>query len=194
MHQAAAMLSENAPVEAVHARLIGLTRGLPNDDLFARILASRACGQGVLPSGLGLTPGNYARMIARHFPGLDWPMPDFGDRDKAREEALLLDDLRRLLLSFRAGRDLSECWLADTVAAGCMGSDHLWQDLGLGCRADLSRLIGINFPGLSQRNDKDMKWKKFLYKQLCVLEDLNLCRAPSCEECSDYGNCFGPED
>ena len=44
------------------------------------------------------------------------------------------------------------------------------------------------------RNDRDMKWKKFLYKQLCDRAEINACRAPSCSVCSDYARCFGPED
>jgi nitrogen fixation protein NifQ len=84
--------------------------------------------------------------------------------------------------------------MAEIVSAGCMGDDHLWQDLGLWQRPDLSRLMLNNFKPLAERNDKDMKWKKFLYKQLCDAEGIYVCRAPSCEVCTDYDNCFGPED
>jgi nitrogen fixation protein NifQ len=38
-----------------------------------------------------------------------------------------------------------------------------------------------------------MKWKKFLYRQLCLEEGIYVCRAPSCEVCKDYDLCFGPE-
>ena len=72
--------------------------------------------------------------------------------------------------------------------------DHLWQDLGLWSRKDLGTLMQLNFPQLAARNDKDMKWKKFLYKQLCIAEGIYTCRAPSCEVCADYQHCFGPED
>jgi nitrogen fixation protein NifQ len=51
-----------------------------------------------------------------------------------------------------------------------------------------------NFEPLALRNDKDMKWKKFLYKQLCEAEGIYVCRAPSCEVCVDYDNCFGNEE
>jgi NifQ. len=40
----------------------------------------------------------------------------------------------------------------------------------------------------------DMKWKKFIYKQLCEAEGLYVCRAPSCEVCKDYDQCFGKEE
>lgn len=52
------------------------------------------------------------------------------------------------------------------VATG-MASDHLWQDLGLWSRQDLSELMARNFPTLAAKANRDMKWKKFLYKQLC---------------------------
>jgi len=80
------------------------------------------------------------------------------------------------------------------VATGCMANDHLWQDLGLWSRRDLSELMARNFPTLAAKNDRDMKWKKFLYKQLCEREGVYLCRAPSCAVCCDYAKCFGPEE
>lgn len=98
------------------------------------------------------------------------------------------------MLEARAGLDDSETWLAEIVACACMGMDHLWQDMGLWSRKELSELMHRNFPALAQRNDRDMKWKKFLYKQLCEQEGIYVCRAPSCDVCSDYLNCFGPED
>jgi nitrogen fixation protein NifQ len=55
-------------------------------------------------------------------------------------------------------------------------------------------MLQYNFPELAAKNDKDMKWKKFLYKQLCEAEGLYLCRAPSCEVCIDYPKCFGSEE
>jgi nitrogen fixation protein NifQ len=75
-----------------------------------------------------------------------------------------------------------------------MANDHLWQDLGLWSRQDLSDLMVRNFPALAAKNDRDMKWKKFLYKQLCLQEGVYLCRAPSCAICCDYIRCFGPEE
>ena len=50
-----------------------------------------------------------------------------------------------------------------------------------------------NFRTLAERNTQDMKWKKFLYKQLCISEGIYICRAPSCEVCVDYAACFAPE-
>lgn len=83
--------------------------------------------------------------------------------------------------------------MASIVATACMGLDHLWQDLGLWSRNELSALLHTNFPILAARNIRDMKWKKFLYKQLCEREGIYVCRAPSCDVCADYALCFGSE-
>ncbi len=83
--------------------------------------------------------------------------------------------------------------MASVVAAGSMGGNHLWEDLGLRRRPELTELMRRNFPSLAARNVRDMKWKRFLYKQLCEAEGIHACRAPSCEECADYHVCFSSD-
>ncbi len=85
-------------------------------------------------------------------------------------------------------------WLAHAFATTCMYENHLWQDLQLPSRVVLSDLFAHCFPTLSARNTGNMKWKKFLYKQLCDAAEAPLCKAPSCAVCSDYTVCFGNED
>lgn len=172
--------------------LMARAAGLPNDDLFARMLVSQAGGQSALPAGLGLDSSEFRAMMSRHFPGFGLPArlaraPDLGER------GVEWGDLLGLLMEYRGGADPSETWLATIVATACMGGDHLWQDLGLWQRADLTRLMTGNFPSLSALNTRDMKWKKFLYKQLCDRAGVYVCRSPSCEVCVDYAKCFGPE-
>lgn len=75
-----------------------------------------------------------------------------------------------------------------------MADNHLWQDLGLPSRKELSLLMQTHFASLAKLNAGDMKWKKFLYRQLCEREGLTLCRSPSCGVCSDYPQCFDPEE
>ena len=84
--------------------------------------------------------------------------------------------------------------VAERVALACLGDNHLWQDLRFASRAELSALMGRWFPALVAKNSGDMKWKKFLYKQLCEREELFICKAPSCAVCVDRPICFGPED
>jgi nitrogen fixation protein NifQ len=82
---------------------------------------------------------------------------------------------------------------AEWVALASLGDNHLWQDMGLSCRAELSALMRRWFPALVARNTHDMKWKKFLYKQLCEREEVFVCKSPSCAVCCDHALCFGPE-
>jgi nitrogen fixation protein NifQ len=184
------------PVQYTHGRLMAYATGRNNDDAVACMLASNLNGHGALPPRMGLGSRAVEEMMAYHFPGASlpeasgWSDPQPADSGRADE----WDELCRLLLAHRAGEDESEIWIAIIVANGCLASDHLWQDMGLWSRRDLSDLMERNFPRLAARNDRDMKWKKFLYKQLCVAEGIFTCRAPSCEICRDYDDCFGSED
>ena len=107
-----------------------------------------------------------------------------------------VDDLRLLLLDHAdpAAGPRAECVaVAEQVALACLGDKHLWQDLQLGSRAELSALMRRWFPALVAKNHADMKWKKFLYKQLCEREEIFVCKSPSCAACCDHALCFGPE-
>jgi nitrogen fixation protein NifQ len=84
--------------------------------------------------------------------------------------------------------------LAEAVARACMGEDHLWHDLGLPSRTELSGLLHEHFPRLASRNVNNMRWKKFFYKQLCDQVGVKACRAPSCGVCAHFGECFGSEE
>lgn len=160
----------------------------PNRSLLASMIAGQGAGEGCLPAHLGLGAGRCAQMMAKYFPG---------DPPHSSERSALdipeFADLQKLLLAHRAGERDSERWMADIVATACAGADHLWQDLGLTCRDELTRLMWVNFPALAQDNNADMKWKKFLYRRFCSNEGIYVCPAPSCGKCKDYARCFGPE-
>jgi nitrogen fixation protein NifQ len=105
-------------------------------------------------------------------------------------------DVRALLLdhaSPAAGGAAEAAAVAQTVALACLGNRHLWQDLHFASRAELSALMQRWFPALVAKNHADMKWKKFLYKQLCERAELFICKAPSCDVCTDRPVCFGAE-
>lgn len=180
--------------EILHAVLIDKAVGHVNDDWLARIYATWAAGGGALPDWLGLTPAVFRAMMQFHFPGFTLADPPGKGHCLALDRCPEIDDLRRLLLDHRARESVSEAWVAQIVTVACMGTDHLWQDLGVWSRGELSGLLLRNFPALARRNVKDMKWKKFLYKQLCEAEGIYVCRAPSCDACVDYDLCFGPEE
>lgn len=176
----------------LYAELMARAAGHPDDALFAQMISSQIGGMGALPPGLGLAEKDFSALLTKHFPGFQLVVRCSGASDDPR--APERDDVLGLLLEHRANRSISEQWMAEIVTAACMANDHLWQDLGLWSRDHLSRLMAENFPALAAKNVHNMKWKKFLYKQLCEKEDIRICRAPSCEVCADYAKCFGPEE
>jgi len=181
------------PSSQVFCELMSHAVGEGNDHVLACMIATWQGGGGAMPDRLGLSPAAFHRLVEHHFPGANvYALTPMGKAiDPARMDEV--DELVQLMLIDKAGDSPSEVWMAHVVAAGCMASDHLWQDLGLWSRADLTALMRRNFPPLAGRNVKDMKWKRFLYKQLCETAAIYTCRAPSCEVCADYHVCFGPE-
>lgn len=179
--------------DTTYIRLIAASRGCRNSHLLACMIASWMVGEGALPARLGLSNKVFIKLLETNFPGVDLqPFPDKEEMDFDRMPER--DDLIALMMDERAGADDNEQWIAELIASACMGMDHLWQDLGLWSRSELSEMLQHNFPALAARNDRDMKWKKFLYKQLCDKQGIYVCRAPSCDVCSDYSFCFGPEE
>ncbi|MBU0604468.1 MAG: nitrogen fixation protein NifQ [Gammaproteobacteria bacterium] len=134
------------------------------------------------------------RVLARHFPGSETLPALHAAVPEEHAEAIEMDDVVALLLENLTRRDEDNEVLAHAVASACLGSDHLWQDMQLASRRQLSELMGNHFTTLAARNAGDMKWKKFLYKQLCEREEIRVCKAPSCGVCTDYDVCFGPEE
>ncbi len=155
------------------------------------VLAGLAAGRLRAPGPtLGLAPERFAAMLAHY--------RDHADREYALVDppAALdeFDDLVRLFIDHRAHDGPEIEWLAHVIACACMGNDHLYQDMNLPNRQALSDLLRTHFTALFDKNTGNMKWKKFFYKQLCERAEVRACSAPSCQVCSDYANCFGPEE
>lgn len=189
--QAQAMTLASPTRQQFYEYLLAGSDNSANTIWLAQIIASWQAGEGVLPDKLGLTDMQFDQLRQR-FLGLDADTHSAKSLDFSR--MLEKQDLEQLLRKYAATSNEETEWLISIIVAACLGSDHLWHDLGLWSRKDLSAMLQHNFPEMAARNSKDMKWKKFLYKQLCEAEGLYLCRAPSCEVCKDYPACFGPED
>ena len=157
--------------------------------VFASMLTGRSLGEGVLPATLGLVPADFDALWEHYFPGPRLRL-DNGRGENIPE----LSDIHDLLLEYRASEQVPVTWMAQIVAYGCAGRDHLWQDLGLANRDELSLLMETAFPTLAELNVGDMKWKKFIYRHYCSREGIYVCPAPSCGECADYSKCFSPEE
>ncbi|WP_319529249.1 nitrogen fixation protein NifQ [uncultured Cohaesibacter sp.] len=179
--------------QALYQRLMShAVKEDPNAGFLAEMIASWIAGEGALPRFMGLEKDAYDAMLETFFPGMS-PL-DAGDRnDIEPERGPELEDVKALLLTHRNNSTDAELWVAQIVASGCMGSDHLWSDLGLFSRKNLGIMLKHNFTALAVLNDKNMRWKKFFYRQLCAKEGFIMCRSPSCETCSEYKACFAED-
>jgi len=182
------------PLEEGYQRIMLYASGQPNDKTYAAMLASWQMERGVMPDDFGLGDEVFSELLAHHFPRLEQSSLLLPMRAKDEQRSDEAAELVKLLLMYRTNVSESEIWMAHIVAIACQGQDHLWQDMGLWSRSQLSDLLMCNFPELALLNVKNMKWKKFLYKQLCITEGIYTCRAPSCEVCADYANCFASEE
>lgn len=180
--------------QALYNRLISDSGMIPNAHYLATMLSSFVEGESALPAQLGLDEAELDNILSYFFPKAQSVLPDMAGRGLDLERQDEFDELLSLLLSHRANASAFEEQFAKIITSGCMGSDHLWQDLGLWSRKDLSEMLMHNFPALASKNTKNMKWKRFFYKQLCDAEGIYVCRSPSCEVCTDYKVCFSPED
>jgi len=147
---------------------------------------------GGLPEGLGLDGDAVAGLITRLFPDA---FPTLAPLVPG--PVVLGDDemaVRDLLWMYADGGSWLQRLLSAMIARRCTRPNHLWQDLGLRNRGELSQLMSRHFGLLAARNNQDMKWKKYLYRTICRAEGFSLCTAPVCNDCEDFDNCFGAEE
>jgi len=145
-----------------------------------------------LSESTGLTLTELTHLLSETFPHA----LSFLDQMGAGMGLEVSDDercLRDLLARFTTHRTPFQRHLAALIAKRAMRPNHLWQDVGLRSRAELSELLSRHFAPLANRNVNNMKWKKFFYRMICRDEGFRLCTAPSCAECDDFSVCFGDE-
>jgi len=147
---------------------------------------------GSFPDAVGICGSTLRSNIERYFPGSLEQLESFcleGDITISEDERCL----RELLWRFRSTSSEINSLLAILIARRATRGKHLWQDLGLVNRGELSRLMVKHFAQLARRNEHDMKWKKFFYRMICHDEGFTMCTAPCCSECCDSASCFGDE-
>ncbi len=141
----------------------------------------------------GLDAASLGAFVAELFPDAASELTEMAGAAKPEtgpEEQSVVD----ILLMYASGRLDFVRPLAILIARRCQEPRHLWQDLGLRDRGELSELMQRHFPRLKARNSGDMKWKKFLYRLVCGSEGFVLCPAPVCSDCDDFASCFGAEE
>jgi nitrogen fixation protein NifQ len=161
--------------------------------VFASILAVAATEPGKVAERAGLASGELAALIAQLFPDASlavaaWALPGgtIADDDE-------IGMVRDLLLAHRSSLGDAGRWLAGMVARRAMEPNHLWEDLGLRDRSELTRLLMRHFAPIAVRNTRNMRWKRFFYRMLCEDDGLVMCTTPVCSQCRDFDLCFGDE-
>ena len=160
--------------------------------VLASILAVAAMENGAVAERAGLAAEDLANLMAQWFPaacamGVAWHAED------ARADDDEVAMVRDLLLAERSSEGDAGRFLAAMIARRAMEPNHLWEDLGLRDRSELTRLLARHFAPLAARNTKNMRWKRFFYRALCESDGFVMCTTPVCTECRDFDLCFGDE-
>lgn len=160
--------------------------------VLASILAAGVMEGGLLFEKVGLSSDELAALLKQKFPSVRIKGDDLllGSKRDDNDEVTMVRDL---LLAQRSTEGDTSRWLAAMIARRVMEPNHLWADLGLRDRGELSRLLKRHFWPLARRNVNNMRWKRFFYRTLCEDEGLILCTTPVCTECKDFNHCFGDE-
>jgi nitrogen fixation protein NifQ len=116
------------------------------------------------------------------------PASDSG-AEEDEEEAMI----RQILLQNCSGPQQVSEWIAYVIARRGLEPNHLWEDLGLAERPDLTKLLLRHFAPLASKNTRNMRWKRFLYRSLCEAEGFSMCPSPTCDACSEFHICYGDE-
>jgi len=161
--------------------------------VLASVLAAAVMDGGPIAERVGLAERDLDALLAQCFPSV--PARAFawtggGDASIDDETAMVRD----LLLARRSTDGEVGRWLAAMVARRAMEPNHLWEDLGLRERPELSRLLTRHFAPLATRNTGNMRWKRFFYRMLCEDDGFVMCTTPVCTQCNDFDLCFGEEN
>ncbi|WP_322062799.1 nitrogen fixation protein NifQ [Paraburkholderia sp. J63] len=187
---------------ACRDRLTGVPGGACSDAawLFARLVAAREVrGERVL---LGLSAQALAELAQRHFaadaaavlsPSSHFDpylphQPPVVDATHAAFVASMRDFLMGLAAPDVDAAD-ARC-LATILAHACLRPDHLWRDLGLAGRDDVTQMLTRFFPEVVARNREGLRWKKLLARELARATGGVPGPAPGCPGCEDFGFCF----
>lgn len=161
--------------------------------LFAKLVAAREVrGEWRL---LGLSEGQWRGLVSRHFtvdPVAPLVEARGGISVTPQAHLAFVTKLRELMLrdaNPAVSPDDAGC-LASIIAHACLRPDHLWRDLGLSGRDDVSAMLERYFPTLAALNVKNLRWKKFLAQQLALSLGQTPGPAPGCPGCEDFGFCF----
>ncbi|CAB3706303.1 nitrogen fixation protein NifQ [Achromobacter kerstersii] len=173
--------------------------GHPDAGFFATVIGTSLAHQDLSRSGL--CPQELTELLGHLFPGALASGEDrlaalaeqyagyvtYGRGDPKPGFTLLL---RVLLDAYRAPEPETTPWVTGVLVHACLRPDHLWRDLGLSGREDVTFLLARHYPGLVVRNVRNLRWKKFLAYSACEHAGLPPSAAPGCPNCEDYDVCY----
>ncbi|TLV14491.1 nitrogen fixation protein NifQ [Klebsiella indica] len=162
-------------------------------DWLTRLWRLYHAGKGSFPLRMGLSPDEW-QALQQQLGEVETPLD--GETLTRRRLMTELNATReeecqqlRLWLASWMQQDAGQ--MAQIVAEVSLAFNHLWQDLGLESRGELRLLMSDCFPQLVVMNEHNMRWKKFFYRQRCLLQQGEvICRSPSCDECLERSVCF----
>jgi nitrogen fixation protein NifQ len=160
--------------------------------VFASLIATAAAQGSAVHGHLGLSSDEFRAMIDRLFPGAgDMFCGCYASQSAGEDDEVAM--VRALLLAHRSTEGEEGRWLASMIARRAVEPNHLWEDLGLRNRDELSRLLARHYAPLAAQNTRNMRWKRFFYRMLCEADGMVMCTTPVCTDCTDFDLCFGGE-
>ncbi len=191
-----------SPEDPLFCRLMACSTPLGIDTveqaMFAGLLTVASQENCSLTSALGIEPAVLIEILANYFPQFDsdWfdeAMHRTGPAPEINPEVLGIL-LSHVPIDTTGGKHQTAEWLARIMAARAAQQGHLWTAMGFFARPELSAAIRRHLPTLAAANNKGMRWKRYLFKQVCDLNGGVMCKSPNCGDCSDYALCFAPDD
>ncbi len=184
---------------AVYRLLMGVgpAEAMIDDDssfdrhVLASILAVASMEDSAIGERVGLTAEDIAGLMRDCFPNACAEGSMFADVAASKDDEVAM--VRDLLLMNRSIETETSRWLASMIARRAMEPNHLWEDLGLRDRSELTRLLSRHFAPIAVRNTHNMRWKRFFYRALCESDGFVMCTTPVCTDCRDFDLCFGDE-
>ena len=184
-----------------YQRLTGVapeTAGVESDEAFdlhalACIISVAASEAGELTERLGLSAEDLNELLSSFLLG-DSIAGESGALAAETADPEEVELIRDILIGHLVPGSEKGRWLAAMIARRALEPNHLWEDLGLRNRGELTRLMARHFASLAARNDKNMRWKRFIYRLMCENDGFVMCATPVCTNCADYNSCFGAEE
>lgn len=183
----------------VYRRLLAspVPAGVTAEDrhLFACALAVAAGEPWPLAAGLGLDEWDLAALLQHYFPGIAPASLEGAANRSGQEPPPINSEVLGVLRSHLSAESPAATeWLTRILAARAAHPGHLWLAMGFFERPELTATIRRHLPTLAAANNRGMRWKRYLFKQVCDRHGARLCKTPDCGTCSDYALCFAPED